>query len=468
MTDSVFFSCPIMNMGDNGSLYPVMQDEARESPALGVYTLVACLRSSGIDCDVVDWVASPSTSIEDIVTKLIQYDVIFFSCNSMNWGTVKRVAHLCRLSSPEVKLCVGGPHPTHFPESVLSSNLFDGFFRGDADVSIVQIYTVIKTGKSNSAIPGFALTSEMVVPDIHVEHDVENLRVLPDYGLIPKGAFKTLPIETSRGCKFQCAFCSITSMKNWRGRSVEHAIVRLEHAYRFSGLTRYNILSIIDDTFTTDHERINSLCGRLDSKFHERLNFDATVVDMRDEGLIEALAPFAHNFLVGAEVATKSDAKLIRKAATPELIEEAAVKLLKFNISHKAVFSFIIGFPWHHKEHCLEVVSFAKRLILDYGVRVYLQWYWPMPGSAIWHKLFQDKKVDLDMLDEPGFFLTEKWFYGVRAMSRREIQEIDERIKIVKMLVDIAGGRCGEASLEYSSPYIREKRWNAQKYAFMS
>lgn len=465
--DCTILSCPIMSLDDEGELYPVMQDAARESPALGVYTLSAILRSNGVRCRVVDWVADATKPIELIVEQLLRAPVVMFSANSMNWAMVRTVARLCKLKNPKAVLCVGGPHATHFPESVVKSGLFDSYLRGDADHTIVEVYRLLGKCGGVSLPPGFGETTSSICPKVSQTPIFEEVLAEEIYSEVPAGRFKSLPVETSRGCKFQCSFCSIVSMKNWRGTSADYASTRILDARNHADRTTHGIVSIVDDTFTTDHERITAISSELlKHDFPPILNFDATVVDLRNPAVVAALAPFTNNFLVGAEVATKGDAKSIKKAATPKLIRDAAKVLASEDMAHRGVFSFIMGFPWHTRDDCIEVLDFVHDLVSEYGVKVYLQWYWPMPGSEIWRALLAEGKVTLDHCEDIGFFLTDRWFYGIRSMSRDDIFAIDERAKILKSLLSISHPRRDGASLEYSSPRIQTREWEAKRFAF--
>lgn len=455
-------SCPIALIESEEHIQPVMQDADREAPALGVYLLAAYLLEAGKSCDVVDWVQNPELSFTEVVSALCRYDVVFFSSNSMNWGLVKELARKLKIANSEAVCVVGGPHPTHYPKSVIESGVFDGLFRGEADKSIVSIFEVVTSGNLDDAayLPGFAFCHEDE-PPIHVVSQMNSLpEVDPAFQLVQSGRFKSLPVETSRGCKFQCTFCSIPSPKNWRCWDTDRTLRKLGHAYEHIEKTEHRVIAIIDDTFTTDHARILELARRLpEAKYRNRLSYDATLVDLQNEELVECLVPFTNGLLVGAEVSNKVDSKRIKKAATPQLIRNAAANLLKYGMSEKAVFSFIIGFPWHTAQDCIKLADFVKELSLEYGIRAYLQWYWPMPGSPIWNDLADEGRVNLKMVEESGYFLKEEWFYAVRDIPIPDIISLCERINLMKVLLNMyrkINGKDPRPALEFAMPRIKQ------------
>jgi len=444
----------------NNKFIPVMQDAYRDSPSLGVYLLTAQLRRKGYSCEVFDWVANPHISFEEVIKKLLKYKVVFFSANSLNWAIIRILAQHLKKNNPRIKTCVGGPHATYYPNSVLAGKCFDSLFRGDADRYIHLIYEIVGLGKNHS-IPGFfykETKGSVNRVQVNTEEDIEQCNWRPAYDLIPTSQYCTMPVLTSRGCKYHCTFCSVTGKRNWRSYSAETTVEQLIFALPYCQKTRTKIINIVDNSFTTNHHRIIDICKALPEKtFRRRLTYDSTIEDLQNPELIEALEPFTSDLLVGAEVVNKTEAKKIHKPVSPELITGAAQNLQRFNMSERAVFSFIIGFPWHTREYCLDALNFITNLILDYGVRVYLQWYWAIPGSVIWKNLEKEHKVNIKMVDIPGFFRNSDWFYQVRQMNSEDAAIVDERIRPVQMLLTLGHGSQERRPFEYSPPLIEAR-----------
>lgn len=469
---AAFVCTPIMDR-IQGRMIPILQDARRDSPHLGVFLLLGHLRRAGCDCDIFDWVANNEVGLDEAAEHLAAYKLLFFSCNSLNWAAVRLLAKAVRVHNPQIKLCVGGPHPTLYPEAVAASGLFDAYFRGEADRYIHIIYESLLANRDPGLIPGYKFlngSSNGLVPTVFQDKNLHELNWQVDYDRIPAETYLTLPVETSRGCRFSCAFCSIPSKNNWRSYPAETAVEQLEFAYEHLARAGYRRISIIDDTFTTDRQRIIQMCSALsESKFARTLMYDSTLVDLRDCAMIEALEPFTSDLLVGAEVSTPLDAKRITKAAYPKMIEEAACNLRQYNMSERAVFSFIMGFPWHTLEDCLHTLSFVTNLILDYGVRVYLQWYWPIPGSAIWAMLEKEQRVDISIVDTPGFFRSVDSFYSIRQVTPDEVAKVNERVGPIQVCLNLYQHGRSRRPLEYSPPGLgfEDAGWETRKNPFL-
>jgi len=454
----VVVSCPVMCYVDN-RLVPSMQDSYRDSPALGVYLLAAHLRRKGYPCEVLDWVALPQLSLDQVIDQLLSYEVILLSANSLNWATARILAQKVKERDPRIKTCIGGPHPTCYPQSVIASGYFDALFRGEADRSAHLVYEVLQSEKQQQ-IPGLVLIKQGVAAafssaQVIQESDLTQFDWRPAYDLIPDSQYGTIPVLTSRGCRFNCTFCSTIGHRNWRAYPAETAAEQLLYALPYCQKTRSKKINIVDNIFTADHKRILDLCKILPADdFRRRLTYDATIDDLRDEELLEALEPFTSDLLAGAEVISQDEARRIHKAVSPEMIRQAAKNVQKYHLNYRTVFSFIIGFPWHTKENCLNTLQFITDLILDYGVRIYLQWYWPIPGSILWDELERAQKLRIDMVDQPGFFRNREWFYATRSMSPEDIEEVDERIRPVQIILSIRHGSQVRRPLEYSPPLV--------------
>lgn len=464
MRQLAFIATPIMDFDEHGNWIPTMQDADRESPQLGVFLLAGALRRDGWQVTIIDWVANPSWSPDSVATQVAEFSVALFSANSMNWASALAVCRKAVVINPRLQTCIGGPHPTHYPESVVRSQAYTAYFRGEADafVSIIAESLYSRT-RPPFCVPGLGWTADSIagIPATHTERELDSLEWTPAYDSLPDSTYLVLPTETSRGCKFQCSFCSIPQKKNWRAYSKSVGVRNLELAYDYISKSKTGIISVVDDTFTTDHRRIQELCDHLDpNRFNGRLMYDATLVDARNVDVVSALAPFTSDLLLGAEVSSKDDGKRIKKASNPRLIIEAAETLLRFDIAKKAVFSFIIGFPWHTKEDCLRTVMLAKNLAMDFGTRIYIQWYWPMPGSEIWNSLVANKQVSIEMMDAPGFFRRQEWFFPIRQITIDDMRDIDDRILAVQGVLDLYSGSRRYRPIEYGSPL---KMWKSQR-----
>jgi len=136
---------------------------------------------------------------------------------------------------------IGGIHASMMPEDVI--NDFDQVFVGEAENHIVDLLTGKLTGK--------------VVIGARVD-DMDTLPV-PDFKLL-KGweRMKIFPVMTSRGCPFNCNFCSVTEMfgRGYRVRSVDKVMEEV-------ALHRDHRIFFVDDHFVVNKTRTHEMLDKM-------------------------------------------------------------------------------------------------------------------------------------------------------------------------------------------------------------
>jgi len=438
---AAFLAIPLMFQVDD-TFFPVGHDFLQSVPNYAVYLLAGILKSDNRPCDIIDWASEPSKPLNEICNILSPYKLVFISINSFNWPVALAVAKRLKENEERIKLCCGGVHPTRYPHHILRSGFFDAVFCGEAETSISNIYDQLLSDSNIHDISGLyycnsaALSRSKfnIVREDKIDVPLEYIK----YDLVPEGIFRCIPVETSRGCKQVCSFCGTPFQNDWRSISAENASQILNHAYNSIDKCTFGKIQVIEDCFTTDHNRILKLCKNLsEEKFNRNLLYDARIVDLLNENLLESLEPFTDSILTGAEVYNIEDAKKIGKPVTPETINEAASKLSKHDLADRTEFSFILGFPWHTFEDCKKLIEFAVRLSLDHGIRVLLQWYIPTPGSRMWRSLERDNKVNIEMIEEIGFFWNPENFLAFRHVTRNDVKDLERLIAIIDLSFQI-------------------------------
>ncbi|NIP66711.1 radical SAM protein, partial [Candidatus Bathyarchaeota archaeon] len=100
---------------------------------------------------------------------------------------------------------------------------------------------------------------------------IQNLDSLPFPArhLLPMDKYTVLGQEpsaggiiTSRGCPFQCVFCSssLLSGKKFRARSPKNVVHEIEHLRHYHGIS---FVEFLDDLFTLDQERVVDICKEI-------------------------------------------------------------------------------------------------------------------------------------------------------------------------------------------------------------
>jgi anaerobic magnesium-protoporphyrin IX monomethyl ester cyclase len=366
--------------------------------------------------------------------------VVGVSCNTPNWPTARVVVECIKSACPDLTVVLGGIHPTSYGEHVLKICPADYVIRGEGELPLLQFLEALQRGRPLDSVPGLGYRREGEVvfnPKLGLA-PTETVEALPDpaYDFLPWGVYETLSVESARGCKFKCTFCSTKFLGSWRGVSASNFVDRLERLSPFLARTRYGVFSFIDDLYTSDIQRVVDITGLIKERgLGIKATLDARATDVIRGKVAEALVPITNHMLIGAECGYDEGLRKIHKGCTTKVLEQAAALLHSVGLSPQVVFSFVIGFPFETREDCTRTIEFAANLLVKYNVRIYLQWYNTIPGSAIWDELAARGLVDISMYDDFGFFSSEYLFRAGVQLPLDDIRELSETIKSINTML---------------------------------
>ena len=109
----------------------------------------------------------------------------------------------------------GGMHPTNLPEQTLEH--FDTVFIGEGEYTWACFMEDYKRGRPKRIYRNMR------------EIDMKTVSV-PRYDLLKMEYYRTIPVQISRGCPHNCAFCASTKVygPRYRHKSVEQVLVEIE------------------------------------------------------------------------------------------------------------------------------------------------------------------------------------------------------------------------------------------------
>lgn len=202
------------------------------------------------------------------------------------------------------------------------------------------------------------------------------------------------PIMTTRGCPFQCTFCS--SDKKFNKRSADNCIKEIKHA-----LDKYKIkaFQILDDNFIMDKKRAIEFCKGIKPLNMRWMCPNGIRADMFDEELAKEMKDAGcFHISFGIESSDPKVLKAINKGETIEQIEKAIDIALKYKFSVNGF--FILGLPESSYESDLKSWEWAKskKIQAHFGVLV------PIPGTEIEKDEKNKKNINYDLLNNSIFF----------------------------------------------------------------
>jgi anaerobic magnesium-protoporphyrin IX monomethyl ester cyclase len=195
------------------------------APPLGLAQLAACLEHAGIPVEILDANAL-SIGWQELEGAIAQVnaDLIGITVYTPYAPEVRRAVRVAREAAPQALIVLGGPHVTFTAEETLRSMpQVDAVARGEGDQILVELARAVDGGQELEQVPGivFRHNGQVVKTPLPPPLDVSKLP-MPAFHLMPMdryywrelgGPFAT--VLTSRGCPFQCTFCS--EWPFWRG-----------------------------------------------------------------------------------------------------------------------------------------------------------------------------------------------------------------------------------------------------------
>jgi radical SAM superfamily enzyme YgiQ (UPF0313 family) len=427
-----------------GRLRPVGVDAERECPPVGIYNLAAALEEVGHTVTVADLVLAGGRSMESFAAAVDTADIVGIGATSMAWPAALDVLAQVRARRPEVPVVCGGIHPTLFDRYVLETYPVNFVIRGDGEDALIALCAALGGERELADVPNLSLLHEghlrrTPVAAARDRRALEDLP-LPAYGRLPARSYKCLGLESSRGCSFDCSFCSTPYRRSYRALSADAFVQRLRAVMEDLDRTTSGCVHIVDDEFALEPERARAIADRLSKTGQAaHLLYDARARDLLHDGLVAALAPFTTCLLVGAECGYDEGLKKIGKGSTCATLEAAARELAHHGIAARTDFSFILGLPWETKREVERTVEFATHLYASYGVHVMLQWYQQIPGSRLWQEARDAGEIHEAMYDRYGFFRDVYLFRSGCRLQPREIWEIAEMTDQLRFLAELRG-----------------------------
>jgi radical SAM superfamily enzyme YgiQ (UPF0313 family) len=187
-----------------------------------------------------------------------------------------------------------------------------------------------------------------------------------------------LPMITSRGCPFQCSFCTTSRIfgKEYRARSPKNIVDELEHIKTVYGADAF---TFYDDTLTLDKNRIFKICDEIKArKIDIPWDCQTRVDQVSKEILTKMKETNCQQVFFGVESGCQTILDAVKKRTTVEQ-NEKAIRMAKEAGLFVSI-SIILGYPGETKEMLQQTLEFLRRAEPD---DVYLCIATPYPGTEL-------------------------------------------------------------------------------------
>ncbi len=348
-------------------------------PRLGCVALGTILKERGYDVKIY---------VEEIgkvdYKDAYESDIV---CISTITSTAPRAYEIAkRFTSRGIPVVMGGAHPTALPDEAL--DYADYVVRGEGEEAIVELFEALDKGDDVRRIEGLSFKENGEKIHNRSRSKRTDLNCLPvlDFSLI-SGLKKQgiYPIETSRGCPYNCTFCSVPLIfgKGYRFRDEEKIIEEIRDV-------RSKLIFFYDDNFAADRERAKRLLRRkIQEGIKTRWSAQVRVDVAKDEELLDLMKESNCFILyIGFESINPEALKKYNKRQSVEDIERCIRKIKARRIRIHGM--FIFGEDSDTTETFRETVRFAKRMKIDTTQFMILT---PIPATIVYEDLKAQERI---------------------------------------------------------------------------
>lgn len=397
------------------------------TPALGLAYLAGSLKRAGFDVRGLDATAEAMERMEAIPQSPLQFNGISIDAIigridprtrvigvsamfSHEWTLYREIITRVKRAFPDAVIIAGGEHSTALPEfSLRDCPALDYCGLGEGEELMVAFCSRVANGLSPRDVPGIAFLQNGQFMKTAARNRIKNVDDIPwpDWGVLPIEPYlnrsmsfgasfgRNMPIMASRGCPYQCTFCSNPAMWTTRYniRSPQNVIDEITHyktTYGITGLQFYDLTAIIKKQWTVE------FCTRL-LDGHVDLDWSlpsGTRSEALDEESLALLAQSNCRYLVYApESGSPETLRLIKKKIRLDRMKTSIRTAVKNGIVVRT--NFIIGFPHETRKNIFETLLTQLHFAWMGVDEAPLYPFQPYPGTELFEYLLSTGRVTL-------------------------------------------------------------------------
>jgi radical SAM superfamily enzyme YgiQ (UPF0313 family) len=356
------------------------------------------------------------------------YDIVGISSTSQSFTNATKLSDSIRAVNQNCIIVFGGHHITYFPQ-MLPDSANVGVIREGEHVFFELVKAASNFDKTlfNETIVNIKGIAYRNTEGNIVTNPPDNL--LLDLDSLPFPVRETKDfcyLFTSRGCPFDCSFCSSTSFwQKTRLHSAERIVAEIKNIIEM--YPAIQTISIWDDLFIAAKDRLEMFIELITKDVQlSRLQYSFSVrANLVSEELCRQLSKIKiAGVSFGAESASDAVLSRLNKGVTADLNQKALDIL--YNNSIKTTCSFILGTPGETESDVRKTYHFIINNLIagkltSYSVNILM----PLPGTEMWDFACKNNLIDVKSFDW-------KRLTPFASYSESKINVLDEWINIRK------------------------------------
>ncbi|HAH32569.1 MAG TPA: hypothetical protein DCL44_09685 [Elusimicrobia bacterium] len=393
----------------------------RPQPPLGLLYVAKRLEEKGYTVSLYDPVHGDNEAEFVSFFKEQNAFAVGITCLTAQENKLLYYAGLCKKLDPSVKVIAGGVHPTLIPERLISEPSVDVVVYGEGEETAPELFDAIRSGGSLSGVRGIGFKKDgvpVITPARELITDLDALSFPSRHllnikwytkrlSLIRGQWVKATTLIATRGCPYQCIFCSSHKIfgRKVRFRSPANVVAEIKELRAAYGL---EAVLFADDTLTIKKDWLIEMCAILKKECPGISWACQGRIETLDEEMLKAMvAAGCLQIEFGVESGSQKVLNALKKHQTVEQIRETFKLCKKLGIRDMA--NFIIGSPGETQEDIEQTRMLAREIDADCTEFFILT---PYPGTEL-H----------DMATQNNWLIPGEAFYG--RESKKPIMSIN-------------------------------------------
>jgi radical SAM superfamily enzyme YgiQ (UPF0313 family) len=395
-------------------------------PPLGLCYLASSLRAAGHEALVVDAEAE-GLDLAGVLERLERFgpDLLGIQVVSPLWDIVLEVCRAVKARGG-LPIVLGGPHITITRGEAFEQNPhFDYAVIGEGEETLAELAGALQAGVDPSHVAGLCYRREGA---LHAtaprpsDRELDSVPV-PERGDLRMSAYRfSVPgrglqpfatLTSTRGCPFECTFCTEPMMfgRRTRFRTPGLVVDEIEDTWRRYGTTHF---IFVDDTLTVEKKRMREICRQIVARglpvtmegwTHANTVDAALLTEMRAAGFVR--------LSFGVESGDPAILKSLKKGTDHERLRAAYRAAKGAGIETRG--SVILGLPGDTRETVERTIRFVCELAdLDH---CYFNLAMPYPGTEI---------RELALRGERGTRLLSREYSVLRRQGQSVVMEVND------------------------------------------
>jgi radical SAM superfamily enzyme YgiQ (UPF0313 family) len=393
---------------------------------LGLAYISAALKRAGFAVHVIDAVGeAPGTRagyckgylvglrLEQIVERLpahadiIGITVVF----THEWPMAVRLIDLIRRRFPHAAIVIGGEHVTSMPEFSLLTSKADIAVLGEGEDTVVELAHALRDHRPLADIAGIAhrqANGVRVNPRRERQVNIDDIAT-PDWESFSPPTYHrhrfvggmyssrmTVPILATRGCPYQCTYCSAPNMwlPRWIPRDPIKVVDEIESYVKHYSAGNFPFQDL---TAIIQKDWIKTFCQELirrnlSIQWQLPTGTRSEAIDPEVARLLKASGMTSMAY--APESGSDYTRRLIKKKMTASKLFDSIDAAADAGLNVAAW--LVIGFPHDRPEHLAENLPFLDELarhgVSDIGIAFYMA----LPGTELFNSLYDAGRMKID------------------------------------------------------------------------